>query len=112
MIALNEVRTRAGLTALGSYTMQDVKDERRAEFSYEGERYNDLIRWGDASTVLGTRNKQTLTFYGYKSGTAIYDVTAVDDPNSTGFTVGKNELFPFPYDELVLNKNLKQNPGW
>ena len=112
LIALNKVRTRAGLSMLGSYTMQDVKDERRAEFSYEGERYNDLIRWGDASTVLGSGNKQTLSFYGYKSGTTNYDVTAVDNPNSTGFTVGKNELFPFPYDELVLNTNLKQNPGW
>lgn len=110
--ALNEVRKRAGLTQLSSYTMQDVKDERRAEFCYEGERFFDLIRWGEAASVLGSDHKQTLTFHGYKTGTKTYDVTANDNPNSTGFTAGKDELFPFPYDELVLDPNLKQNPGW
>ncbi len=54
---LNSIRTRAGLAAK-SYTTQsqmrtDVKQERRVEFGVEGERFFDLVRWGDAITVLG-----------------------------------------------------------
>ncbi len=32
---------------------QAIKRERRAEFGMEGERFFDLVRWGDAVTVLG-----------------------------------------------------------
>lgn len=29
-----------------------------------------------------------------------------------GFTANKNELFPIPESEMILNPNLVQNPGW
>lgn len=29
-----------------------------------------------------------------------------------GFKAGKNELMPYPFGELSLNPNIKQNPGW
>lgn len=32
---------------------QAIKDERRWEFAMEGYRFYDLVRWGDATTVLG-----------------------------------------------------------
>jgi len=32
---------------------QAIKDERRWEFAMEGFRFYDLVRWGDATTVLG-----------------------------------------------------------
>ena len=31
---------------------------------------------------------------------------------SVGFKAGKNELFPFPFNEMQLNPNLVQNPGY
>ncbi len=54
---VNAVRRRAGLTDL-TYTTQaqlraDIKKERRVEFGVEGERFFDLVRWGDAVSVLG-----------------------------------------------------------
>lgn len=54
---LNNVRQRAGLTGR-TYTTQaqmrtDIKHERRVEFGVEGERFFDLVRWGDAVSVLG-----------------------------------------------------------
>lgn len=36
----------------------DIKKERRAELAMEGERFFDLVRWGDAITVLGPMGYQ------------------------------------------------------
>ena len=54
---VNQVRSRVGL-ADTSYIDQPqmrsvIKKERRAELGLEGERFFDLVRWGDALTVLG-----------------------------------------------------------
>ena len=54
---VNEVRARVGLPDT-SYIDQSqmravIKKERRAELGLEGERFFDLVRWGDAVTVLG-----------------------------------------------------------
>ena len=110
LAALNKVRTRAGLPALASMTMQDIKDERRAELWGEHERFFDLVRWGDAATVLKDKNKTWYSFYGYKAGTTDWDVRTED-----GWSKGwddKYVLMPFPYAQLAANSNLKQNPGW
>ena len=37
LAAFNQVRTRAGMPTVGSYTLKDVQDERRAEFLPVGE---------------------------------------------------------------------------
>jgi hypothetical protein len=112
LAALNQVRVRAGLATLGSYTIQDLKDEKRAELAYEGERYLDLVRWGDAPAKLANRGFTSYTFYGYKSGTTTYDILAVPIQGAQGFQSGRDEHFPYPYSERLLNPNLGQNPGW
>lgn len=35
-----------------------IKQERRIEFAMEGERFYDLVRWGDATAVLGAKGYQ------------------------------------------------------
>lgn len=55
---VNMIRTRAGLGSI-AYASQlqmrnAIKKERRFEFALEGERFYDLVRWGDAATVLAT----------------------------------------------------------
>lgn len=76
---LNTVRTRAGLGGITNATLQNILDERRAEFACEwwGERYNDLIRTGQAATVLA----------------------------GNGFVAGK-EYLPVPQTQKDLNSNL------
>ncbi|HTH56178.1 MAG TPA: RagB/SusD family nutrient uptake outer membrane protein [Cyclobacteriaceae bacterium] len=60
---LNQVRARArntgsnsnalpDVTASGALLFQAIKDERRWEFAMEGYRFYDLVRWGDANSVL------------------------------------------------------------
>ncbi len=54
---VNQIRKRANLSAI-TFTNQSqlrtaIKQERRVEFGVEGERFFDLVRWGDAISVLG-----------------------------------------------------------
>jgi starch-binding outer membrane protein, SusD/RagB family len=55
---VNQVRNRVGLapvTFVDKAQMRTaIKRERRAELGLEGERFFDLVRWGDAVTVLGS----------------------------------------------------------
>ena len=49
---LNAVHGRAIPGEKVAATLENVKEERRLEFVGEGKRYWDLVRWGDASSVL------------------------------------------------------------
>lgn len=82
--AVNEVRKRAGLSDLGGVNLQQIWDERRAELALEEDRFFDLVRTGQAATVLAGK----------------------------GFTAGKNEVFPIPNSQRALNPNLVQNTGY
>ncbi len=62
-IWLNKVHNRAGLTDTVDATLANIKQERRLEFVGEGKRYWDLVRWGDAPTVLVPDT------YGYRTAT-------------------------------------------
>ena len=79
---LDAVRARVGLSSV-PVSMQTIKDERRRELAGEGHRFFDLVRWGDAATVLASR----------------------------GFKANKNEVFPIPDNELNGTK-LVQNPNY
>jgi hypothetical protein len=67
---INQIRSRANLlntTATGQSDLRDaIKQERRVEFALEEYRFYDLVRWGDASTVLSG--------LGYLSKHALYPI--------------------------------------
>ena len=101
--------------------MQTVKSEKFLECWLDGTRFQDLIRWGDASKELADNGKYYPTFYDKLSkGGAAKHEGYIDESDAdwcakiynVGFKSGKNELFPFPFVELQLNPNLTQNPGY
>lgn len=107
LLYINEVRDRAHLIPLANVTMDDLKKEKRLELWMEGTRYQDLVRWGDAATVLSKRGQERPALY--KDGHVSWD----EQKNpSAGFKTGKHELLPFPTTEMNVNKNMTQNPGW
>lgn len=79
---LDAVRSRVGLASV-PVSLQAIKNERRRELAGEGHRFHDLVRWGDAPAVLGSK----------------------------GFVAGKNEILPIPLTEIT-GTILKQNPNY
>ena len=44
---MNQVRRRAGLSPISTYSLSALQQERRWELAFEGVRWNDMRRWGD-----------------------------------------------------------------
>jgi SusD family. len=81
---VNELRAARGASALTTLDEQTLLDERGRELYWEGWRRQDLIRFGKYLTPW--QEKPT------------------DDP--------KYLLFPIPTEQLAVNPNLEQNPGY
>lgn len=122
---LNMVAERAGAPTYSALTMENVKQEKRFEMFVEGTRFADLVRWGDAATVLKDQGKEVPSFYddfydpntGEPTGRPHHFIVDYSDAyynkaGEYGFVAGKNERMPFPYNTVSQNENLNQNPGW
>ncbi|MGI4021558.1 MAG: RagB/SusD family nutrient uptake outer membrane protein [Janthinobacterium lividum] len=96
---LNLVRNRSSLTSKVGLNQADtrtaIRNERRVELCFEGERWFDLIRWNTYISVM----QAFKTKYVPANGT-IANVTA------------NLNLYPIPVREISLNPNLTQNPGY
>ena len=86
----------------GSYSKEDamkiIKMERRLELALESERFFDLVRWGDAATVMNkyyTSESQKMSFL-----------------SGSSFTANKNEYLPIPWEQIAAsNGHYTQNCG-
>lgn len=101
---INEIRNRAKETPLTTVTLNDIKTEKRLELCLESVRYQDLVRWGDAESVLGSQGKDIPSF---SSRGVSYDYS-----NATYGFKERNNLLPIPLKEKELNPNVQQNTGW
>ncbi len=101
---VNSVRDRAKEARLASVTLDDIKTEKRLELCLESVRYQDLVRWSDAESALGSQGKQIPL---YSANGVSFDFSNTD----CGFKA-KHKLLPIPLKEMELNPNIKQNAGW
>ena len=113
----NKVRRRAfGFTessssippgvVVSTFTMSDLMDERSRELCFEGQRRNDLLRWGmmaTAYTNLIADNATAPSTY-----TAAVNIAA----NNYLSAPVKFSKFPIPQSEFSYNSDLIQNVGW
>ncbi len=124
--SINLLRKRAGLPNLSNSFVQanglnmqkELRRERRVELAMEGFRYWDLVRWKTAETELP---KAILGSYFFKTepgfSTAKPNLTPdnyilVQSTANRRFNPAKDYLWPLPLNEIALNPQLKQNPGW
>ena len=99
---INKVRERGGAVPLNMMGQSELRDqirhhERPVELSMEfGIRWFDLYRWERGSTSTESL-KQTLLDH--------------NTPFADNF-MDKHIVFPIPLQEININANLQQNPGW
>ena len=95
---VNEIRHRVQAGQKSNVTLQDILDERMLEFSYEGMRRQDQIRFGTYTEP--TTDRYAGVHHNVATGDYVVD--------NTGFTT----VFPIPTSVLELNTKLTQNPGY
>lgn len=127
-ISLNLVRQRVNaampklsnalVSGNGLDMRTEIRRERSIELYLEGFRLDDLKRWKTAETEM------PMDLLGIKWTGTEFQTTwtgAAGTPkNSDGALIlesgrkwaERNYLLPLPTDQLLLNPNLKQNPGW
>lgn len=121
-MSINLLRAKAKVAnlTLSSTVLADVRRERRVELAFEGFRYDDLVRWKMGSKltqpVLGLKFNSTNIADAdeFVVGQNIFLNSGgyILSNQSYAFDESKNYYFPIPIEELSLNPNLEQSPGW
>ena len=127
---INLLRTRAGMAArltnafvaANNLNMrEEIRRERTVELCIEGFRYDDLIRWKTAETVLPKSilgAKYTPTEWVGTAATSLNlnpdRVIIVEDVSKRAtFNPSRDYLYPVPLNEISLSGgSVTQNPGW
>ena len=122
---LNSIRDRAGINGVeeawsdatiaatvNKHTTKDglreiIHQERLIEFAFEGHRYNDLRRWKMAEEYLNSPVKGWSVDLSTEDG-----FYTLRDVGNRSFSRPRDYLHPISINELTINTNLIQNPGW
>lgn len=103
---MTQIRSRAGL-APKPYTLENLQNERRWEFAFEGLRWDDMRRWHIAPECLAKQVGGKI--YNKGQQTTMHD-------QGEGYVTRFNKTQGYcrlPGMEVRLsNGGLKQNPGW
>lgn len=90
-----------------TFNIQDIMDERSRELCFEGQRRNDLIRWGKMEEAM-----QDLISANGTGLAATYQVAANIAANNFLSNPTKYKLLPIPAIERSRDRALTQNTGW
>lgn len=101
--------------------LREIRRERKVEFAFENHRWDDLMRWKAGGLLEVPVEGIPFVQSQFPSVVIGKDVFLTPDghilPYAQTLPDGrkwedKEYLFPIQMADLVLNKNLKQNPGW
>jgi hypothetical protein len=119
---IDSVRSRAGIPSVevawtnysnnpGEYTSQSglrniIHDERLIEMAFEGQRYWDLRRWKQSEKTY----QEAIQGWSYQQSDLLSYYQTEILFNRT-FQL-RDYFWPISQSDLLVNKNLVQNPGW
>ena len=102
--------------------LTELRRERSVELALEGQRYDDLIRWKQAETLLPVAllgGKFIAGEYGNTSlGTMEErlnedDIIILEEADTRFFDPERDYLYPIPSNDIAQSKGaVKQNPNW
>ncbi|MGM9739612.1 MAG: RagB/SusD family nutrient uptake outer membrane protein, partial [Candidatus Cryptobacteroides sp.] len=119
---INVVRNRAGLPDFetswalvgglptGKQLLKAVLQERLSEFIFEGRWYHDLRRYKYVQNILMEKSR-SWNLAGTTAET-FYHITEGYETDTRTFTAPKNYWLPVPQEQITINPNLVQNPGY
>ena len=100
----------------------EIRRERRVELASEGFRTDDYRRWRahklfqnkrpSGYPMLRSEFPETAKVPAVDAATGLLDPFATALPNGYQFKEGRDYLECIPTNEITLNNNLTQNPGW
>lgn len=87
--------------------LQEIRRERRVELCLEGARWRDIVRWKAGPLVNNPKTYQGAKWYSQGE-------TDYHKPYGTSKRTWADRcyFYPIPKDQLKLNPDLQQNPGW
>lgn len=101
--AINQLRKRSDINmpevpkGLTQAQMQEViRRERRVELTFEGLYYSDMLRWKTAEI---------------ENNGVMHNNEGIEI-SKRSFKPTRDYLWPVPYNQIVLNPSLLQNPNW
>jgi len=102
--------------------INEIRRERRIEMVLESLRWDDIARWAAADKlIIGKRplggkfnnvDYSDLSATDYQLTDGYFDPLKLQLPDGYGFRKDRDYLSPIATQELTLNPNLEQNPGW
>jgi hypothetical protein len=112
--------TNAFVTANGLSMREEIRRERTVELALEGFRYDDLIRWKTAETVLPKEILGAKFILADWPGTTAAQVKLNSDnviiseaASTRRFQANRDYLYPVPLNEITTSgDNVSQNPNW
>ena len=111
----NAVRKRAGMPAKTSLTFEDIFRERRVETVFEGNSWNEIVRWyyfnpakAIAYTAAQHKENYTMTYVAGSINPKKYNVTY--SPAEYYPLTDATLYLPFPESEIVNAPSLKNEP--
>lgn len=122
LLYLNKIRHRSGLPNFedswamaggiptGDKLRNILHDERSIELAMEGRRFHDIRRWKIADTEM-MHYQKAWTLSG-KTATDFYKLTDMKEGGVRSFKAPKNYWLAIPLDQIQVNSNLVQNPGY
>lgn len=84
-----------------------IQQERMIELAFEGQRYYDIRRW----KLAGKYFNKPVTGWSVDES-AINKFYTVKNVGQRSFLTPRDYLFPIKLNEIIVNSNLVQNPGW
>ncbi|WP_019541439.1 RagB/SusD family nutrient uptake outer membrane protein [Proteiniphilum acetatigenes] len=111
---LNKVRRRAKLPDITETNQanlrQIIREERKIELAFEGQRYWDLRRWRTALDILGGKRMHGMKITKNADDTFTYEIVDCDGQNR--FFEERYYQFPIPLSEIQNNPECKQIDKW
>ena len=98
--------------------INEIRRERKVELATEGFRWPDIARWAAADELIigkrpkGFKGSQIASTYFPVDANGFLDPFQTTIPGGYGFNPNRDYLDPLPLNEIVLNPQLTQNPGW